>query len=201
MWAKAVRNSSIPRSQIPQWQRFWHTEGIARGFGAPMSPVASLSLGSGEPGPVQGVGGAGSQAADMAERTIATRPFRMMHDQSGHAVRVLMLCLHAIADGKVWAPVVWSGAQPCRQGILHGYGQATTSISSTSSSRRSRSRTWFRYSSASWANLFARASRMGGYASSMSCRRCNPVLIYRERNCPKPAGFEEQNQGWPSSQG
>ncbi len=86
-----------------------------------MSPVASPSLGSGEPGPVQGVGGVGSQAADMAERTIATRPFRMMHDQSGHAVRVLTLFLHAIADGKVWAvPVVWRGAQPCRQGILQG---------------------------------------------------------------------------------
>ena len=108
----------------------------------------------------------------MAERTIATRPFRMMHDQSGHAVRVLMLCLHAIADGKVWAvPVVWRGAQPCRQGILQGYGQATASISSTSSSRRSRSRTWSRHSSASWASLFATASRMGGYASSIRSAR------------------------------
>jgi hypothetical protein len=70
-----------------------------------MSPVAASNFGGGEPGPVQRVGGAsqGSQAADMAERTIATCSFRMMHDQSGHAVRALPLSLHTIADGKVWA--------------------------------------------------------------------------------------------------
>ncbi|MDE0670488.1 MAG: hypothetical protein F4Y08_10580 [Caldilineaceae bacterium SB0662_bin_9] len=34
-----------------------------------------------------------------------------------------------------------------------------------------------------------------------SFRGCNPALLYQERSCPKPAGFEKRNQGLPSSQG